>query len=323
MERDINFKFKFVLNGAAQGVFSSKKGCATPTGLTLAGSELGYELVADTIHRDNRLVVAITDIHQLDPGLVPQVQDRTLVLECYNTKLDQLEKFIDCHASAYAAKRHKQALEAQGEGHLFRTEICPLCSATVDLSGFEQGKYVYCRFCDSVYGEGMERLSAKNSYQECDECHMFDRIQGYTEFYFYFLLVVYGFSHQRRHLCDSCAAKLFWKVFLANSIFILGVPSAIWLGAKSRMGRDPELSELSKANNLAKGKKVEQATAIYDRLRQRFREHPGLLMNEGIAYLKAGDAQHGVQCLERSLSACPNYLPTLRWIALLSESADG
>ncbi|RLC90557.1 MAG: hypothetical protein DRI77_14695, partial [Chloroflexi bacterium] len=118
-----------------------------------------------------------------------------------------------------------------------------------------------------------------------------------------------GFSYKRRYLCDSCANSLFWKMFLTNFLFVLGILPSIYLKIKSLTGRDPYLKELAKANGLARKGQHQKASIIFDRLYERYPDHPGLLMNEGLGNLIGNDVNGAVNCFTHSLKACSNYLP--------------
>ena len=60
---------------------------------------------------------------------------------------------------------------------------------------------------------------------------------------------------------------------------------------------------------------------LYMRLLQRLPEHPGLLVNQGMGYLQAGDGQRGVESLNRSLRACSNYQPAMQMLLRLQQVA--
>jgi tetratricopeptide (TPR) repeat protein len=182
--------------------------------------------------------------------------------------------------------------------------------------------YVYCRYCETVFAakKGKEIITRGSTYHECDECGMFGRIRGYTEFYFYFLLVAYGFSYKERYLCDSCAHRMFVKTLLTNLIFILGVPSSIYAKLKSLTGREAGLKKLGRASALSRAGKYQQAAPIYQQIYQKHPEHPGLRMNEGIGHLRGNDVQGAMRCFEQSLKACGNYLPVIRLIRQMQQA---
>ena len=82
------------------------------------------------------------------------------------------------------------------------------------------------------------------------------------------------------------------------------------------------MKDLPKANALARKGKANEAEAIYGRLLQRLPDHPGLLTNQGIGYLYAGEAQQGVEYLNHSLRACSNYEPAMQLLLRLQRMAD-
>jgi hypothetical protein len=151
---------------------------------------------------------------------------------------------------------------------------------------------------------------------------MYDRVRGYTIFNFYFLLVVYGYSVKRRFVCDTCATRLAQRALLVNLLFLLGVPSAVYMWIKSQTGREPYFQDLAKANKLALKGRYQEADEIYDRLFSQYPDHPGLLMNKGLGHLHGKDGSGGMGFLGRSLRACANYLPSMQLIRRIQQSAQ-
>ena len=143
---------------------------------------------------------------------------------------------------------------------------------------------------------------------------MFDRIQKYPEFYFYFFLIIYGFRYKQRFLCDSCAHDLFLKTFGLNLLFLIGVPTAIWVKIKSLTGRDSQFEILAKANSLARGGRYQEAKPHFDIVLRSQSDHPAVLMNQALGHLAAGDQSGAVSVLKKSASACNHYIPVLRML---------
>jgi hypothetical protein len=301
------FKFTFVRNNRAASVFA-KDGLVTPAGLVLDGKPLPMQHVRDTKSRELRLSLTLAYPESLHPELQGYVMNGVLVLEVRSPGARPIEMAIDRIASHAEAEAHRQQLFAAGRGHEFRVVPCPTCQATIDLSSMPQTPYYYCRFCGTVHHQ-QGPLRGAGAYRTCDECAMFDRNQVYTEFYFYFLFIVYGFMWSRRHLCDNCARDLFWKVFLINFVFVLGVPSAVWLRIKAETGRDPALMDLAGANRLASKGRAAEARQRLARLHSVLPDRPGLHVNEAVGHARAGDRQAASACLQAALAACPSYLP--------------
>ncbi|MBN2497214.1 MAG: hypothetical protein JXR96_21655 [Deltaproteobacteria bacterium] len=302
------FKFRHVSNGQAVG-FRSQRGNLDEKGLLLGDAFIEHAAIKDTLVRDNRLVLALE-------GREP------FVIHVYGIPARELEKAIDRYSSARQAELSKAELERKGEGHSFRTAACPACGATIDLSGFDKSSYVYCRFCESLLDRGGQLVNSGDAYRVCDECGLFDRVKGYTEFYFYFLLVVYGFSSRRRHVCDNCAHRLFLKTFFINLIFLVGIIPSLVLKFKSMSGRATDFAGLPRANKLASKGRFDQADREYTTILQKHPEHPGILFNQAMGHLKGGDAGQGIDLLKRSLKSCTNYLPSARLAMALSKAAE-
>ena len=250
MIQGVEFKFRYVRDGDNQGLMA-RKGSAGMEGLTLGEDRLPYAHIIDTTTRDKRLLLVVSPQAPLTGDAAKYLNGQVLVLEVYKVQALELEKIVDRACSIQEATRNKERLLEEGKGELFRTVMCPECKAVVDVSELSETPYVYCRYCESVLRDRATATSGAD-YRICDECGFFNRVKGYTQFYFYFLLVVYGFSYKRRHLCDNCVGPIFWKTLLMNLIFILGVPSAIYMKIKSMVGRDPTLKELNKAARLSR-----------------------------------------------------------------------
>jgi hypothetical protein len=317
---ELTFKYRHVRRDGQVGGLFAHKGTAGEQGLQLKKEMLSYDDIFDTTVRDNRLIMAVSPRLQSNTKLSGRlVEGQMLALEVYKVKAKELEKFIDRTCSKRAALRHRERLIQEGRGDQFRATKCPACEAIIDVSELDPSPYLYCRFCETVFTPKRQIVTNGETHCLCDECGMFAQVRGYTEFYFYFLLVAYGFSYKRRFVCDTCANKIFWKTLLANLIFVLGVPVSIYAKIKSMLGRDPNLKRLSKANALALKGQHQEAAALYQRFYQKYPEHPGLRMNEGIGRLAAGDVGTALKYFERALKACSNYLPAAQWIRRIQE----
>lgn len=308
----LEFKFKFVREGSALSMFS-KKGAADENHLTLGNASLRYDDIIDTTTRDKRLIITLAQDTEIDPMLAKSLAaQNAFVLEVNNINTSRVERYIDRQCAIREAEKSKQRLAKEGNGHLFRTQVCTECESIIDLSELDKSNYIYCRFCDTVLKNSGEKVITGDSYRVCDECSMFDRVRGYTEFYFYFLLIVYGYSYKKRYICDHCADGIFWKMLLLNFIFIIGVPSAIYMKIKSMSGRDPYLKKLAKANALAKKGKHQEADVLYRELQNRYPDHPGILMNQALGHLYANDAEGAEHYLRSAIKTCSNYLPVFQ-----------
>lgn len=320
--QEIPFKFRFVKGGNTIGL-RSKQGYATAERLQLNGEIIDVGNIVDTATRDNRLVLMLSEAAELGGDALGALgEGNILVMDIYKCKASVLEKFIDRHASARAAAHNRERLAAAGLTTEFRVVICPQCTATIDLSGVTSTAHTYCRFCESVSCDGAV-VAKGESYRTCDECYMFDRVRGYTEFYFYFLLIIYGFRYKRRYLCDACAIQLARRMLLINLVFVLGVFPSIWMWIRASTGRLPSLKRLAKANKLARSGEFEAADALYDQMLESAKYHPGIYYNQALGHLHGGDGTGAVASLGKALNACGNYLPALRLLQRLQQAVNG
>lgn len=320
---EIPFRFQFINQSGNTVGWRSQPGQLTEQSIQLKDLELSYNAVLESTTRDQRLVLSVdpTQIHHedLQKNLI---QGRTLILQVTSAKPLELERHIDRVSSFYLAERHHQTLIQQGQGEAFRTCICPQCEATIDVSLLNKSPFIYCRFCESISEDNGPVITNGENYRQCDECQWFDRVQGYTVFYFYFLLVVYGFSYRRRHLCDTCMNKVFWKALLINFVFLLGIFPTLWMKFKSASGRNPDFKELANANALGKKGKIQRGTEHYNTLYNRHPGHPGVLYSHALSQFKAQSADEGWSLLEQSLQNCSNYAPTIRMINRIQDRAQ-
>ncbi|MDP2341621.1 MAG: hypothetical protein Q8O67_11740 [Deltaproteobacteria bacterium] len=314
-----DFKFRYCRGGQPAGIFASKA-CVADDGLRLGESRIAWEFIADTTTRDDRLLLVVSPGADLDKDAAKSLVDGcALVLAPNGVKALDLERAIDRRASRAEIDRTKKKLEAEGRLSEFRSINCPHCDATVNLSAFPETRHVFCRFCDTLFVGRTRTVVTDDHHRICSECNLFDHVQGYTEFYFYFLLVVYGFSYKRRHLCAGCAGRLFWKVLLINTIFVLGIPPAVWMKVKSMSGKSATMKSLAAANVKNRRGDVAAADALYAEVLKGMPEHPGVLHNQAHAHFKAGDADGGARALRKSLDSCSNYNPSLGLVAALAQ----
>jgi predicted Zn-dependent protease len=313
----VAFKFKLVRNGHEVG-YRSKQGALGLDSLQLDGQIIPFAEVADTAARDNRLVLVLRSESPARLALQKQLTPSgALPLAISGGHALDIKRAIDRNNSAQAADDHYRKLLGQARGAEFRAAPCTHCQATLDLTEAGQPRYIYCPYCETLLAGTGQPIADGDHYAVCDECRLFGRIQGYTEFYFYFLLVVYGFSWKRRHVCDSCADKMFRKTLLVNLVFLLGVPSAVWIKIKSLVDRDPSYGELAQANTLAAKGQVAEAQLLYEAIARTYPDHPGILRNIGLAYFNAKNTAGAQDYLTRALHACPTYAPAQQSLSRL------
>ncbi len=316
----LQFKFRPVKDGRPRGL-RARAGSLGDEGLQLGQSRIAFAHLQQTAVRDNRLVLALSAGAQLEEDLVAEVQGELLVLDVYGGAAPRLKRALDQQRSALRVAARREELQAAGEGGSFRSVSCPVCSSSLDLSGAAAPALAYCPYCESIVTGSGALVTDGGRYTVCSDCGFFGRVQGYPEFYFYFLLVLYGFSYKRRFLCDGCARGLFVKTLLINLVFVLGVFPALWVGIKRLTGRDPRLGQLAQAAKLSAKGRVAEAAPLYQAMLARLPDHPGLLFDQAMGQIEAGDTRAAASSLQRCLAACPSYLPAYRLLAGLQAAA--
>ena len=106
-----------------------------------------------------------------------------MTLEFTGKHVDELKRKIDIRLSSILANIHKNVLESQGKGDLFKIYHCPNCSSTIDVSGFSESDTIYCRFCYTIMDKRNNIISDGKKFGLCDECGLFNATKKYDVFF--------------------------------------------------------------------------------------------------------------------------------------------
>lgn len=310
------FKFKIVVEGEAQGLLASK-GSVDAESVRAGEIVVPYDRILDVTVRDKRVVI----VFEADEDLGTD-NATIVVLQIYKIAPTTLKRHIDRARSGIQAEAHRSKLQEEGKGGLFRVVNCPVCDAFVDLSELDGTRYVNCHCCDTVFTDQGNVVTSGEEYNLCDECGFFGRTRGYTAFYFYFLLVVWGYSHNRRFLCDHCARGLGGKLLVLNLLFLLGVPNALRVLLRAYTGGDPALPGLAAAIALGKKGDYRRVGERLEEMYANYPDHPGLLYDQALSHFNGDDPEGGFDGLKRALDACANYAPALRMFAGLQAAVE-
>lgn len=189
----MDFKFRFVRDGDTVGVLRSPRGRVGEEALELGDATIPYRDIGETVTRGDRVALQFTG-GSVEGKAGRYVQDSVIVIEPRNVVPRRLEMLVDQRCAAVRLEERRRRARERGRAHLVRSEPCPTCSADIDLTGLEEGRYIYCPYCEIIFESESHRTLGRQ-YRICDECGLFGRVQQYPEFYFYFLLVVYGFRY--------------------------------------------------------------------------------------------------------------------------------
>ena len=335
-EEPYRFKFQWMgQNEQAKGLFR-KKGSFDGTTLTLADAEVPAPAMLDVVVRETRMIFAVPVSPDAgdeggdgggdgDPNdeAGPGVANLAIVASGGSTA-GKLKAMLDVARSGTWAEGHRKKLDGSGRGGEFRTAACPHCTATVVLSGMPETPQLFCPFCGalSITATAAEPPKWEKLHQICDECGYFSAPRKFTVFYFYFLVVAYGWRSRTTFRCPACMRPDAWKMLAGNAPFVLGVPVALTQLART-YGSDlvgGPYAGLDAGNKAARKGKFGVAVAKYRAILDRVGAGAGVKYNLGLALQGEGDAARAADAFAASLADCANYAPAYRRLApLLSD----
>lgn len=299
----VQFKFKWVdAQGKEPGLFS-KKGMLSGDSLTLDGQELPANTLVGNEQWGNRFAL-------IEPGQDGEAEHRTIAV---TEGADNLRPALNRAHSKQEAHRRREQLQKQGRGGAYHEAECPHCHATLDLTDFPRTPQVYCWFCNTITTidspDGVPR--AESAYRLCEECGMYSKPRRFTIFYFYFLLVIYGFSSRETWRCPACMRPEAWKMLFGNLLFVLGVPVALVQLFRSYGGTDigSLYGGLDAANLKARKGNLEGAIQQYRKILENHEAAVGVKYNIGMAFLHKNDRENAARTLEYALEDCSNFRP--------------
>jgi len=303
----VQFKFKWINEQGQETGFLRKRGEFKNDTLHLDTTELPTAALLDVVIRDNRMGITVLTKEGGSQGFGISVSG--------GVSARNLKKWIDVSRSSHWAKSHKEALEKKGEGHHYREETCPECHATLILSRMPHTPQLYCHFCDALMTVGDPKAVpvGERALKLCDSCGMFSKPRKFTIFYFYFLLVVYGWRQQITWRCPACMRGDAWKMLFGNLMFILGVPVAITQLIRSYGGdiAGGPFKGLDSANLKARKGDFTGAIGKYRNILGQIRRSAGIKYNIGLGLLKE-QPKLAAESFESALQDCANYQPAFR-----------
>lgn len=304
-EQPLEFRFHWLNDQGQQQGFLRKKGSFDGETLALDDVEIPAAAIAHVESRDNRMAMtAMTaDGKPATVMLMPATRKDT----------DRIKTALDIARSDVWAKMHRDDLVKQGRGHAYRDAQCPQCGATLILTDFPQTPQLFCRFCQalSTVSADADPAPGEQHLRICDECGMFSKPRRFTIFYFYFLLVAYGYRYRMTWRCPACMRGDAWKMLFGNLIFVLGVPVALTQLFRSYGGTDfaGPFKGLDAGNIRARKGDFGGALDQYRAILERVPCSAGINYNLGLALRHQGDAARAADAFAAALENCSNYTP--------------
>lgn len=301
----LEFKFYWLDDQGNQSGFLRSKGRFDGETLHLDDSPIPVVIITDVQYRENRVLLSAIgeDGQPLFIGI--QVSG--------GASAKELKAAVDVARSAGWAKFHQEDLEQEGRADAYRDDVCPNCGATIILTDMEHTPQLYCQFCDSLMTAGRpeEVPPGERDLRLCEECGMFSMPRKFSIFYFWCLLVVYGWRHGSTYRCPACMRGDAWKMLFGNLIFLIGVPNAIIQLARSYGGgiKGGPFDGLDDANIRARDGDLLEALKVYREILERVPCSAGLKYNVGTALLRQGDLERAAESFRLALDDCSNYAP--------------
>lgn len=311
------FKFHWINEqGNVAGMFR-KRGRFDGETLILEKTEIPAAAIVQSVVRDNRVILAI-HTHDEQRPIVP-----LLFQPSSKQVTNELKSRLDVARSRTWARQHREMLGKKGVEHTYRDAVCPVCGATLVLSDMPRSPQLYCHFCDSLttIDPAARPVKDEREFKLCEECGMYSRPRKFTVFYFYFLVVFYGWWSKPTWRCPGCMRGEAWQMLLGNFLFVLGLPVAIAQLVRC-YGSDVvagPFKGLDTGNLLAKKGDPVGALRLYRGILERVPHSAGVKYNLGMALLTQGDKQRAAEAFELALEDCSNYVPAYQRLKALYE----
>jgi len=215
---------------------------------------------------------------------------------------------LNVRVSVRCAEVRRRELAASGTEGRLRTETCPYCGATVDLTDFPPSPQIYCGYCDSVCTTDSQAPPDESAYHICWTCGLY----AYPKRLLSMTITFVGDWHAEYHECTGCLKKHVGRALLGNLLGLVGLPFALWQFLRVHLG-GPRFSRafsgLDKANGLVRKGKFDAAIVEYERIEQRMISCAGVRFNRAVALRRAGRTAEGRDVLAEALNDCANYVP--------------
>lgn len=305
----IKFKYQLLNNKGQPTGMTRSKGTFDGKTLSLKNHTIHVENILHAEARFDRLLLA---------GRDGDGKESAFGIVCGAAPAKQLARAIGRAGTGARAEQRRAALRAQGREHEFNVVECVHCNALVDLSGFADSPQAWCSACGSLFTRDGTGPADEGKYHHCDSCGFYSQPQDFTEFYFYFLLVVYGFRYQKHHFCHTCMRAKAWMMFGVNLPFVLGVPVAVTQLGRSYFGgssRSATFKGLDKANALAKKRRADEAAREYESILERHSMCGGIYFNEALAFIRTGQFDQAITAADNALLVAANYIPARDMLA--------
>lgn len=324
-----DFDFRFLNTKNKPTSYFDRQGSIENEGVYFDGEMLAFSEIQEVVRYRNRLsfIIKAGAKTAVDEFLLPHFNG--FIIRVEEKEAFDIKSMIDRKYTALQVEQRKSVLTRQDEIHNFRKTECPTCKSHLDLSYLNPTKYIFCKYCDSIFNK-YGNYTDLADYKICSVCNYYNRVQVTPKVKAYFLGTdEKGFSFENVYQCDSCTERELRSRFWKNLPFLVGAVGDFI--AKNRIDTDIDSSyaELTKANLFGYWGNIEEAKPLYESMFLYVKDQPGVLYDFGKAYLDTalllleeseftGDEQampyiqEAVRWLSRCLKMCSNYLPAIK-----------
>ncbi|MFG0332710.1 MAG: tetratricopeptide repeat protein [Maioricimonas sp. JB049] len=309
-----SFKFQWLDDQGQPSGLHKSQGTFDGSVLKLDKIDVPANVIAHVEVRDRRMwIVALNNQGQQVPlGIQPHPK----------REARKLKLLIDVARSAAWAKQEQDELSKNGEGHLYRDEQCPHCTAIVVLSRMPESPQVVCPFCLAIGTlDATERPAGEQDIQTCPRCEMYSRPRQFEVGYILFLLVAVVHKSQQEWCCPICIRRDVWKMLFTNLPTLIGSPAAfyqMWRAYVSSPIRGT-FAGLDAGNLYARKGNWTAALENYRRILERAPHAAGIHYNIGLALAEQNETDRAIDAFELALKECSNYGPAYRHLRALYE----
>lgn len=311
----VNFRFRFYDNNGKTSSFFPLQGRVDKEGISFEDETLWFVDISRVHLYHHKLVILLKPFIAIGKRVSDNILKETNcialdIAEPQDVAFD-VKASIDQRLSKMYVQRIEKELKKDGLQRFFRQSHCPVCDSHIDLSLRKDTPLVYCPYCLNVFDKHGNILPDTEDYNICPECGYYNRLRERTEFHFYALRSERKAHIKKRYCCDTCSERDISENLWKDALYLAALPNLLYQGFRNRRGGNPIYEQLTLANRYAQDGNFEKAHQIYTVLMLRNDGHPGIHLNYGLAYLKAGDEENAAREFQKSLAACSNYQPTL------------
>lgn len=324
-----DFDFRFLTTSNKPTSHFDKHGSIEDEGVYFDGELLAFSELQEVVLHRNRLsfIIKAGARTAVDEFLLPHFNG--FIIRVDEQEAVDIKSQIDRKYTELQLDERKKELKQKDELHNFRKTECPTCKSHIDLSYIKPTKYIFCKYCDSIFNK-YGNYTDLNDYKICSVCNYYNRVQVTPKVEAYF----YGkedkaFSFKKAYQCDSCTERELRPRFWKNVPFVVGAVTDFVAKNKIETDIDSSYAGLTQANLLGYWGRIEEAKPLYESMFLYVKDQPGVLYDFGKAYLDSafvlledaeftGDEQamiyirEAVRWLSRCLQMCSNYQPAIQ-----------